>query len=72
AEARLGEVLSKIKPKGNDLTSSGGRKVHLPDGIDKREAPKSGGVLHRARLRSSILRKRGEHFFDIFSILGLQ
>ena len=31
-------MLEKILPKGNDLTSSGGRKVHLPDGIGHKQS----------------------------------
>ncbi len=38
AEARLGEMLEKIPFKGEDLTSSGGRKVTLPIGVTHKDS----------------------------------
>lgn len=45
-EAKMGELLSKIPKTGNTLTSSGGRKVSLPDGISHK-------VSHQAQTISS-------------------
>ena len=38
AEARLGELLKAIPIQGNTLTSTGGRKASLPEGITPKQS----------------------------------